>query len=133
SSTKYVSTNDAGMNPRRPTSTTSPPLTTSFTSVSNISPASYLSCNSFHASSASTNFLDTIISSSSTFLTSNVSSSPSLTISAGSSTCKFDNSLIGIIASDFCPISTSTCFSSILTTVPVTMFPTSNSLFASTI
>src|SRR5699024_12176348 len=55
----------------------------------------------FQASRASINFLDTITSSSEIFFTSSVKVSPSETISDGFSTCRFDNSPIGIIPPDF--------------------------------
>src|SRR5699024_2974159 len=86
---------------------------------------------SFQASRASINFLDTITSSSEIFFTSSVKVSPSETISDGFSTCRFDNSPIGIIPSDFWPISTRTCFSSTFTSVPSRMLTTSNDLFIS--
>src|SRR5699024_2371645 len=111
-------TSDAGIKPLRPTSTTNPPLTTSLTSVSKISPFSYFSVKISHDLSASTAFLDRIISSSSTLITFNVNSCPSSTTSLVVSICRCDNSLIGTISSVLNPISTDSCFSVILTTVP---------------
>ena len=128
--TRRRSTNDAGRKPRRPISRMRPPLTTSMTSPVTTSPALNFSSTRIHARSYSARFLDRIRRPSlSSFWSTRASIfSPSSTMSDGSASLRMDSSREGMTPSLLNPMSTSTSSCSILTTVPSTRSPSSNSV-----
>ena len=129
SRTRRRSTSDAGRKPRSPMSRMSPPLTTSMTGPETISSFSFSASIVPQARSYWARFLERISrpSLSSLVRTRASSSSSSDTTSCGSTSLRIESSREGMTPSDLYPMSRSTSSLSILTTVPLTMSPSSNS------
>ncbi len=107
----------------------SPPLTTSMTGPVTTSSFSLSFSMVPHARSYWARFLERISrpSLSSFWRTRASMASPSVTISEGSTSLRMDSSRTGMTPSDLKPMSRSTSSRSILTTVPSTRSPSSNS------
>ncbi len=129
SRTRRNSTSEAGRKPRSPMSRMSPPLTTSMTGPVTTPSRSLTPSMVPQARSYWARFLDRISrpSLSSFWRTRASMCSPSVTTSLGSTSWRIDSSRAGMTPSDLKPMSRRTSSLSTLTTVPVTMSPSSNS------
>ncbi len=133
--TRRRSTRDAGRNPLRPISIMRPPLTTSITSPSTVSPLWNFSSTLFQALLYSARFLErrSLPSLSSFCITKASTSSPSETSSDVSTSSRIESSRAGITPSDLNPMSSKTSSCSIFTIVPVTSSPSSMSVIVPSI